>query len=94
MKKKENVMAVNTGNKTRKGMVKDRTQIYNPLTGHYIKRDSSTGKFLDVKKDGTPFKGIRKEKTKILAPPNIDKVTAIKAEKAVIEVLNRKRSAQ
>jgi len=26
------------------------------------KRDTSTGQFMDVKKDGTPFKGVRKEK--------------------------------
>jgi hypothetical protein len=26
-----------------------------------VKRDSETGEFLDVKKDGEPFKGVRKE---------------------------------
>ena len=26
------------------------------------KRDTNTGRFMDGKKDGTPFKGVRKEK--------------------------------
>jgi len=26
------------------------------------KRDKDTGRFMDVKQDGTPFKGVRKEK--------------------------------
>ena len=32
-------------------------------SGHYVKRDTSTGRFMDVKTtDKTPFKGVRKEK--------------------------------
>jgi len=27
-----------------------------------VKRNAKTGKFMDVKSDGTPFKGVRKEK--------------------------------
>ncbi len=51
-----------TGDGHRKGAVKDRSQTYNPVTEQWVKRDTTTGKFMDVKSDGTPFKGIRKEK--------------------------------
>lgn len=30
----------------------------------FVKRDTETGPFMDVKQDGTPFKGVRKEKTR------------------------------
>ena len=46
----------------RNGAVKDRSQTFNPVTKQWVKRDSDTGRFMDVKKDGTPFKGVRKEK--------------------------------
>ncbi|MDV5973971.1 UNVERIFIED_CONTAM: hypothetical protein KB574_09740 [Streptococcus canis] len=46
----------------RKGAVKGRSQSYNPKTGLYTKRDTSTGKFMDVKTTGGKFKGVRKEK--------------------------------
>jgi len=55
-------MATNTGDDHRIGAVKDRSQVKNPKTGQYVKRDSETGKFMDVKSDGKPFKGVRKEK--------------------------------
>lgn len=32
------------------------------MTKQWIKRNADTGKFMDVKQDGTPFKGVRKEK--------------------------------
>ncbi len=50
------------GDEQRKGAVKERSQVLNPKTGRYVKRDAATGKFMDVKQDGTPFKGVRKEK--------------------------------
>lgn len=50
------------GDNARKGAVKDRSQAYNPTTKTWVKRDSDTGQFMDVKSDGTPFKGVRKEK--------------------------------
>lgn len=50
------------GDNSRVGAVKDRSQVYNPKVGRYIKRDAETGKFMDQKSDGTPFKGVRKEK--------------------------------
>lgn len=47
----------------RKGAVKDRTQVLNPKTGLWTKRNSDTGQFMDVKTSSpTPFKGIEKEK--------------------------------
>ncbi len=82
-------MATNSGKGFRQGSVKERSQILNPATGHYIKRDLLTGKFLDIKKDGSPFKGIRKEVSKILSNPNLNKIVASKAEQAVINVKNR-----
>lgn len=55
-------MAKNTGNNHRDGAVKSRTQTFNPKNDTFVKRDSNTGRFMDVKSDGTPFKGITKEK--------------------------------
>jgi len=50
------------GDSSRKGSVKNRTQIQNTKTGLWVKRDKETGKFMDVKtSSGKPFKGIRKE---------------------------------
>jgi hypothetical protein len=50
------------GDNARKGAVKSRSQVLNPKTGQWTKRDTEPGKFMDGKKDGTPFKGVRKEK--------------------------------
>lgn len=50
-----------TGDGHRNGAVKDRTQVYNPKTETWTKRGPD-GKFMDGKSDGTPFKGITKEK--------------------------------
>lgn len=50
------------GDVHRNGVVKGRSQTYNPKTETWVKRDTNTGRFMDVKKDGTPFKGVRKEK--------------------------------
>lgn len=55
-------MAKNTGNNYRRGAVDNRSQTYNPNTNQWVKRNSNTGKFMDVKQNGTPFKGVRKEK--------------------------------
>lgn len=57
-------MATNppTGDGHRKGAVRDRSQT-KPPSGHYVKRNTETGRFMDVKtSDKTPFKGVRKEK--------------------------------
>lgn len=55
-------MAKNTGEDFRKGAVDNRSQVRNPVTDQFVKRDTNTGQFIDVKQDGTPFKGVRKEK--------------------------------
>lgn len=49
------------GDNRRQGAVKDRSQAFNPRTEQWVKRDVSAGEFMDVKQDGTPFKGVRKE---------------------------------
>ena len=46
----------------RNGAVRDRSQVHNPKTDQWVKRDGDTGRFMDVKQDGSPFKGVRKEK--------------------------------
>ena len=57
-------MATNppTGDGHRNGMVRERSQVYNPKNETWTKRDTNTGRFMDQKAGGTPFKGIRKEK--------------------------------
>ncbi len=62
-------MAKNTGKGHREGSVTNRTQVKNPQTGDYVKRNENpeskkTGKFMDVKKDGKPFKGVAVEPDK------------------------------
>lgn len=49
------------GDGHRNGAVRKRSQVYNPKTEQWVKRDKDTGRFMDVKQDGTPFKGVRKE---------------------------------
>lgn len=49
------------GDGHRNGAVKDRSQTYNPKTGTWVKRNADTGKFMDVKSGGKPFKGVRRE---------------------------------
>jgi hypothetical protein len=57
-------MATNppSGDGHRNGAVRDRSQVYNPRTETWVKREDSTGRFMDQKQDGKPFKGVRKEK--------------------------------
>jgi len=49
------------GDNARKGAVKKRSQLLNTETNLYVKRDSDTGRFMDVKTTGGKFKGVRKE---------------------------------
>ena len=51
-------MAKNTGNDSRKGAVKDRTQFYNEQNQTYLKRGPA-GRFMSGK--STPYKGVTKE---------------------------------
>lgn len=56
----QSVMAKNKpyGDNARKGAVKNRSQVLNPKTGLYVKRDSDSGRFMDVKTSGGKFKGV------------------------------------
>lgn len=54
-------MAKNTGHGHRVGQVKGRSQT-TTSSGNPVKRDTETGRFVDVKSDKKPFKGVRKEK--------------------------------
>lgn len=56
-------MATNgiSGDNRRHGAVRSRSQTQTG-SGHWVKRDSTTGRFMDVKSDGSKFKGVRKEK--------------------------------
>lgn len=49
------------GDGRRIGAVCDRSQTQTS-SGHYVKRNTNDGRFMDVKSSGLPFKGIRKEK--------------------------------
>jgi len=51
------------GDNARVGAVRDRSQTFNPKTETWTKRDAETGRFMDQKADGEPFKGVRKEKS-------------------------------
>lgn len=57
-------MATNgkSGDNRRHGAIKSRSQILNPKTNLWVKRNGDTGKFMDVKTSGGKFKGVRKEK--------------------------------
>ena len=62
-------MAKNTGEGSRKGSVKDRTQTKNPRTDQWVERNeekgsSERGEFKNVKENGKPFKGVAKEPDK------------------------------
>jgi hypothetical protein len=46
----------------RKGAVKGRSQVKNPKTDRWVKRDRATGQFMDQKADGKPFKGVTSER--------------------------------
>ncbi len=59
-------MAKNTGEGYREGAVDNRTQVENPKTGLYVKRNRDhdsehDGEFMEVKQDGKPFKGVAEE---------------------------------
>lgn len=56
-------MATNppSGDGHRNGAVTGRSQIQAP-NGNWVKRDTSTGRFMDQKTSGGKFKGVRTEK--------------------------------
>jgi hypothetical protein len=45
----------------RRGAIRERSQFYNPQIERWVKRDTNTGKIMDVKQDPHPFKGVRRE---------------------------------
>lgn len=51
-----------SGDNRRHGAVKNRSQVRNPKTNLYVKRNGNNGQFIDVKTSGGKFKGVRKEK--------------------------------
>ncbi len=51
-----------TGDGHRRGAVRDRSQVHNPTNNRWTKRNTNSGQFIDQKRDGDPFKGVRKEK--------------------------------
>lgn len=55
-------MAVNRpyGDNKRIGAVRKRSQTQ-MSNGTWVKRDAKTGRFMNVKSDNRPFKGVRKE---------------------------------
>jgi hypothetical protein len=80
------------GDDRRAGAVRKRSQIKNKLTGTWTKRDDTTGKFMDVKEDKKPFKGVRKKGLKTMA-----KKAAVKkrpAKKAAKKPAARKTTAR
>ena len=50
------------GDGHRNGEVRQRSQVFNPKTEQWVKRDTKSGQFMDVKQDGEKFKGVRREK--------------------------------
>lgn len=62
--RRELIMATNPpkGDGHRNGAVRDRSQVQNPQNRNWTKRDANTGRFIDQKQDGKPFKGVRREK--------------------------------
>jgi hypothetical protein len=60
----ENAMATNkpAGDGHRNGAVRKRSQLKDGLFGKQTKRDLTTGQFMDQKKDGGKFKGVRRER--------------------------------
>jgi hypothetical protein len=69
------------GDNRRAGAVKKRSQIKNKVTGTWTKRDAGSGKFMDVKADPKPFKGVRKPKAaakKVVAKRVVAKKPAAK----------------
>lgn len=53
-------MAKNTNEGHRKGAVKERSQVFNPKTEQYVKRDNKTGQFISA--SNNKYKGVKEEK--------------------------------
>jgi hypothetical protein len=77
------------GDDRRVGAVRTRSQIRNKLTGTWTKRDDKTGKFLDVKADKKPFKGVRKKGVKAAAAAKKSTARKTLAKKPVKRVVKK-----
>ena len=53
-------MGKNTSNGYRIGAVKERSQVFNDKTGQYVKRDTTSGRFISA--SNNKFKGVAVEK--------------------------------
>jgi len=84
------------GDDRRVGAVRKRSQIKNKLTGTWTKRDDKSGKFMDVKADAKPFKGVRKKAAKAAAAkkPAAKKALAKKAVKRVVKKAPARKAAK
>jgi hypothetical protein len=85
------------GDNRRVGAVKSRSQIKNAITGTWTKRDDKSGKFLDVKDDKKPFKGVRKTKSAMKTKTVAAKSVAAKktsAKKAPAKAPAKKAAAK
>jgi len=51
-----------TGDNSRKDALKHRSQVLNPITGLYTKRDKDSGQFMSVKITGGKYRGVRNER--------------------------------
>ncbi|MEO0042783.1 MAG: hypothetical protein RL329_2231 [Bacteroidota bacterium] len=65
LRSKSVTIAKNTNNGFRIGAVKKRSQVLNPKTETWTKRNAETGQFIAGKADGKPFKSVRKEKSSV-----------------------------
>jgi hypothetical protein len=54
-------MAKNTGRGFRRGALRDRSQAFNPRNSRWAKRNATTGRFINIKSNKKPFKGVRRE---------------------------------
>ena len=50
-----------SGDGRRIGAERGRIQVLNPRTGQWVKRDNTTVRFMGVKQDSKPFKGVTKK---------------------------------
>lgn len=50
------------GDGRRRGAVRRRSQVFNPATNRWVKRNATSGRFMDQKANHRPFKGVRKER--------------------------------
>lgn len=52
---------IQTTSNHRIGAVRNRSQFFNPRSQRWVKRNSLTGRIMEVKHDDKKFKGVRRE---------------------------------